>query len=195
MTKKWTQFTFCFTSMQVGIIWSSWTLLSATTNSTQQAYEIWKVVCSMNHTLLVGVEYDVCNIWFFAAQWALSVWWVVIWIGHNIYPCNQDWRQVITYYIKTGLERWWWREFVFINSCDLLVCVWWWSGTLNEISIGYQRRIPIFVQKGSGGWADRLDNTYLDGRREHDDTVKPIIWFETTKDLKILLDQYKVDIL
>ena len=39
------------------------------------------------------------------------------------------------------------------------------SGTLTEIAVAYQGDIPIIAIKGTGGWADKLADEYLDGRK------------------------------
>ena len=39
------------------------------------------------------------------------------------------------------------------------------SGTLNEIVVAYQAGIPVVVLKDSGGWSDKLAETYLDDRK------------------------------
>jgi uncharacterized protein (TIGR00725 family) len=66
--------------------------------------------------------------------------------------------------IVTGLERGGGREFVLVNSCDAIIAISGGSGTLTEIAIAYQLGIPIVVIEGTGGWADKLKNTFLDGR-------------------------------
>ena len=67
--------------------------------------------------------------------------------------------------IVTGLERGGGREFVLVNSCDAIIAVSGGSGTLTELAIAYQSNIPMVVIKGSGGWSDKLSNTYFDKRK------------------------------
>jgi len=67
--------------------------------------------------------------------------------------------------VVTGIERGGGREFVLINSCDAIICIAGGSGTLSEITIAYQLNIPIVVIKGTGGWSEKLANTYLDERK------------------------------
>ena len=52
--------------------------------------------------------------------------------------------------VCTGMERGGGREFVLVSSCDAIVVVGGGSGTLNEMTIAYQKKIPIFVMNGTG---------------------------------------------
>lgn len=49
--------------------------------------------------------------------------------------------------VCTGMERGGGREFVLVSSCDAIVVVGGGSGTLNEMTVAYQKKIPIFVMK------------------------------------------------
>lgn len=57
---------------------------------------------------------------------------------------------------------------MLVSSCDAIVAIGGGSGTLNEITVAYQKKIPIFVMKGTGGWADKLADQYLDDRYKTD---------------------------
>lgn len=67
--------------------------------------------------------------------------------------------------VCTGMERGGGREFVLAASCDALIGISGGSGTLNELVVAYQLNIPMVVLQGTGGWADRLANTYFDARQ------------------------------
>jgi uncharacterized protein (TIGR00725 family) len=67
--------------------------------------------------------------------------------------------------IATGIDRGGGREFVLINSCDVVIAIGGGSGTLTEIAIAYQLNIPVIVIENSGGWSDKLINTYIDERK------------------------------
>lgn len=67
--------------------------------------------------------------------------------------------------IVSGLERGGGREFVLVNSCDAVIAVSGGSGTLTELAIAYQLDIPMLVIKGSGGWSDKLADTFFDERK------------------------------
>jgi hypothetical protein len=67
--------------------------------------------------------------------------------------------------IATGLVRGGGRELTLGLSCDAIITLNGGSGTLNEIAVAYQANIPVVVLKGTGGWSDRLAETYLDDRK------------------------------
>lgn len=67
--------------------------------------------------------------------------------------------------VRTGTERGGGREWPFIKSCDAIIALGGGSGTLMEIAIAYQARIPVVGLTGSGGWTDRLNGTFLDERQ------------------------------
>ena len=66
--------------------------------------------------------------------------------------------------ISTGLDRGGGREFILSLSCDTIIAISGGSGTLTEIAMAYQADIPIIVLEDTGGWAQKLSNTYLDTR-------------------------------
>lgn len=68
-------------------------------------------------------------------------------------------------FICSGLERGGGREFVLVNSCDAIIIISGGSGTLTEAAIAYQLNIPVVALVGTGGWADKLADTYLDERK------------------------------
>lgn len=57
------------------------------------------------------------------------------------------------------------REYLLALSCDAIIALKGGAGTLNEITIAYQNKIPIIALKGIGGWTDKLANQYLDERK------------------------------
>lgn len=67
--------------------------------------------------------------------------------------------------VVTGQQRGGGREFSFILSCNAIICIGGGSGSLMEITMAYQAGIPVVVIKGSGGWSDKLRNTFLDERK------------------------------
>lgn len=67
--------------------------------------------------------------------------------------------------IITGLSRGGGREFLFVKSCDVIISIAGGSGTLMEIAMAYQARIPVVALQNSGGWSAKLANKFLDGRK------------------------------
>ena len=57
------------------------------------------------------------------------------------------------------------RDFLTAYSADAVIIVGGGAGTMIEVSVAYQKGIPLIAVKGSGGTADRVVDTYLDDRR------------------------------
>ncbi len=56
-------------------------------------------------------------------------------------------------------------EYQIITMCDGVILLGGGAGTLEEIAIAYRQEKPIVALRGTGGWADKLANTYLDERK------------------------------
>ena len=65
--------------------------------------------------------------------------------------------------IATGVGRA--RSDIMINSSDGIIVIGGEAGTLREIALAYKEGKPIVVLKGSGGWADKVADSYLDTRK------------------------------
>lgn len=159
---------------QIGIIGSSWTLIGW--DVLWIASMIGDVLWPMGHTLVIWVENDCKNLAYYVAASARRYGCDVLGVCHNKYKPDTERRHVVTHVVCTGMERGWGREFVFVNSCDLVIALWWWSGTLNEITIAYQSRIPVICIKWTGWRSDKLADTYLDERWRTDSSVHKIVW-------------------
>lgn len=155
---------------QIGVMWSAadlWYKLEVE----KIAYELWKLIAKNNYTLVYWAEKDTDSLSSIASRWAKSEWWLVAWITYwntpDIWWDMLDYTDII---INTWLNRWWWREFVLVSSCDAIIVVWWWSWTLNEMTIAYQKKIPIVVIEWTWWWADLLANKYIDDRYKTDNS-------------------------
>jgi len=58
------------------------------------------------------------------------------------------------------------REFVFIQSCDVVIALCGGAGTLMEMAMAYHDRIPIVVVEGLGGWSGKMAGQYFDDRKK-----------------------------
>lgn len=125
------------------------------------AYELGKEVAASGATLVYGAEKDYDSLSTAASRGARSVGGLTVGVtygkGHDIY----DDADVV---IATGLERGGGREFVLVLSCDAIIAVGGGSGTLTELVIGYQANIPLIVMENSGGWSEKLQDTFFDAR-------------------------------
>lgn len=149
------------------------------------AYEIGKIIAWKWHVLVYGAEKDSDSLSTNAARWAKSVWWLVMWVTYGKSPDVWGEMQELTdCMVCTGMERWGGREFVLVSSCDAIVVIGGWSGTLNEMTIAYQKKIPIFVMKWTGGWAEKLADQYMDDRYKTDPKRYPCKEVENIEQLE-----------
>lgn len=73
-------------------------------------------------------------------------------------------KNMADFVVASGLERGGGRELVLVLSCDAIIAVSGGSGTLTELAIAYQADIPMIAMTGTGGWSEKLADTYIDGR-------------------------------
>lgn len=59
------------------------------------------------------------------------------------------------------------REYLLTLACDSIIAIRGGSGTLNEITVAYQNKIPVVVLENTGGWSEKLSNIYLDERKRN----------------------------
>ena len=67
--------------------------------------------------------------------------------------------------VASGLVRGGGRETTLVLSCDAIITISGGSGTLTELAIAYQADIPMVAMKGTGGWSEKLADTFIDGRK------------------------------
>lgn len=147
------------------------------------AYNMGKAVALNWYTLVYWAEKDYDSLSTAAARWAKSVSWLTVWVT---YWNNSDiWWEMKKYtdvLICTGMQRWGWREFVLVSSCDVIIAIGWWSWTLNEITIAYQKKIPIVVMKWTWWWSDKLADEYIDDRYICDSSRYICKWASSIED-------------
>ncbi|MBU4512117.1 TIGR00725 family protein [Patescibacteria group bacterium] len=129
------------------------------------AEEVGRYVAESDNITVYGAEKDYDSLSTAASRGAKKAGGLTVGItygkGKDIYD-REGYTDVV---IPCGLERGGGREFVLVNACDGLIAISGGSGTLTEIAIAYQLNIPVVVLTGSGGWSDKLANTYLDDRK------------------------------
>lgn len=128
------------------------------------AFEIGKYIAKSGNITVYGAEKDYDSLSTAAARGAKSESGITVGVtygkGKDIWDKKGDTDIIIC----SGLERGGGREFVLVNSCDAIIIVSGGSGTLTETAIAYQLNIPIVALTGTGGWADKLADKYIDGR-------------------------------
>lgn len=128
------------------------------------AFEIGKLVAESGNILVYGAEKDYDSLSTAAARGAKSKNGLTVGVTYGKGKDIWDREGATDVIICSGLERGGGREFVLVNSCDALIIISGGSGTLTEAAIAYQLNIPIVALSGTGGWADKLAGTYIDGR-------------------------------
>ncbi len=148
--------------LQIGVMGSA-ADLNYSDEIQKLAEEVGELIARSGNITVYGAEKDYDSLSTAAAKGANSAGGLTVGVTHgkgkDIYDKNNT--DVI---IATGLERGGGREFVLVNSCDAVIAISGGSGTLTELAIAYQSDIPMIVLEGTGGWADKLADTYIDGR-------------------------------
>ncbi len=133
------------------------------------AYKLGQKIAINWYTLIYWAEKDCNSLSTSAAKWAKLKWGIVIWVTYwKTSKVRWEMENIVDGIICTGMERGGWREYILVSSCDAIIVIWWWSWTLNEITIAYQKKIPIFVLNWIWGWADKLSDKYIDDRYKTD---------------------------
>lgn len=128
------------------------------------AMQIGELLAQRQCVVVYGAEKDYDSLSTAAARGAKRAGGITVGVtygkGKNIYD-----KESTDICIVSGLERGGGREFVLSASCDAIIAISGGSGTLNELAIAYQLNIPMIVLAGTGGWADKLADKYIDARR------------------------------
>lgn len=129
------------------------------------AERLGELVAKSGHIIVYGAEKDFDSLSTAAARGAKRAGGLTVGItygkGKEIF--EKGYTDII---ISTGIDRGGGREFVLVNSCDVIIAICGGVGTLTELAIAYQSNIPMIVIEGTGGWADKLSNTYIDERKK-----------------------------
>lgn len=147
------------------------------------AAEIGTIIAKTGAALVFGAEKDVDSLSTIAARAARQHGGLTVGItygkGKAVFGEQPD------IVISTGLERGGGREFSLVLSCDGIICLGGGSGTLTEMLVAYQADLPIVAVTGTGGWADRLQDQFLDARNR-----RRVLPARTTQDaVSLLIDE------
>jgi uncharacterized protein (TIGR00725 family) len=150
--------------IQIGVMGSA-ADMSYTKDIENIAFNVGKLIAKSGNITVYGAEKDFDSLSTAAARGAKSENGLTVGITYgkdkNIWDKENNTDMIVV----TGIERGGGREFVLINSCDVVILISGGSGTLTEAAIAYQMNIPIIAIYGTGGWADKLADTYLDTRK------------------------------
>ncbi len=127
------------------------------------AFEVGKLIAESGNILVYGANKDQMTLPTEAARGAKGAGGLTVGITDGIGKkiLNKDNTDVV---IATGIEKGGGREFVLVNSCDVIITLSGGAGTLIEIAIAYEMGIPVIALSGTGGWSDKLAGEYLDAR-------------------------------
>lgn len=135
----------------------------------EKAFALWKKLAESWYVVVYGAEKDSDSLSTAAARGAKSGGWITVGVTYgkqsDIWGEMKDQTDVI---VCTGMERWGGRELVLVSSCDAIITLGGGSGTLNEMTIAYQKKIPIVCMRWTGGWTDKLAWEYIDERYKQD---------------------------
>jgi len=151
-------------NIQIGVMGSAQDL-KYSKQAEDFAKELGKLIAKENAVLVYGAEKDCCSLSTITAKSAKDSGGTTLAItygkGKEVWG-GKDYQPSIV--VPCGLERGGGREFVLGLSCDVIIAISGGSGTLNEIAVAYQANIPIVVVNIFGGWANKLNNKFLDER-------------------------------
>ncbi len=128
------------------------------------AREIGREVALSGNIVVYGAEKDYDSLSTQAAKGAKEVGGTTVGVTYGKGKDIREQEGFTDVLIVTGLERGGGREFVLVNSCDAIIAISGGSGTLTEMAIAYQSNIPIVVMANTGGWSEKLGDTYIDSR-------------------------------
>jgi len=150
--------------IQIGIMGSA-ADLNYSKNIEYLAFQIGKIVAERGAITVYGAEKDYDSLSTSAARGAKSAGGMTVGVTYGKEKDIWDKDENTDVIIATGIERGGGREFVLVNSCDVIIIVSGGSGTLTETAIAYQANIPMIAMVNTGGWADKLAGTYIDDRK------------------------------
>jgi uncharacterized protein (TIGR00725 family) len=128
------------------------------------AEKLGRLIAQSGNITVYGAEKDSDSLSTAAARGAKSAGGLTVGVTYGKGKDIWDKDEFTDVIVCSGLERGGGREFVLVNSCDAVIAISGGSGTINELSIAYQLDIPMVVMKGTGGWAEKMADTYFDGR-------------------------------
>lgn len=128
------------------------------------AFEVGKRIAESGNITVYGAEKDYDSLSTAASRGAKSLGGLTVGVTYGKGKDIWDKEGMTDVTIVTGMERGGGREFVLVNSCDVLIIISGGSGTLTETAIAYQMNIPVIAITGTGGWADKLAGQYIDAR-------------------------------
>lgn len=148
--------------LQIGVMGSA-ADLKYSTEISKLAEKVGELIAESGNITIYGAEKDCDSLSTAASRGAKRGGGLTVGVTYGKHKDIYD-KENTDVIIPCGLERGGGREFVLVNSCDCIIAISGGSGTLTEIAIAYQSDIPVIVLSGTGGWADKLANKFIDDR-------------------------------
>ena len=149
--------------IQIGVMGSG-ADLNYSSEVEKVAFELGRLIAKSKNITVFGAEKDYDSLSTAAARGAKQEGGLTVGVTYSTGKKIWDKDGNTDVIVVTGLERGGGREFILINSCDVIVAISGGSGTLTEMAISYQLNIPVVALVGFGGWADKLAGTFIDDR-------------------------------
>ena len=150
--------------LQIGVMGSA-SDLRYSKEIEQIAFEVGREIAESKNITVYGAEKDGDSLSTAAARGAKSAGGLTVGVTYGKGKDIWDTENTTDIIIATGIERGGGREFVLVNSCDAIISISGGSGTLTELAIAYQSNIPMVAIKNTGGWSDKLADTFIDERK------------------------------
>lgn len=149
-------------AIQIGVI-GSMADIKLNHDLVKTARQLGREIAGHRAVLLFGFEGDFSSVSALAALSAQKAKGQVVAFAWS--PEKPDLKKLTSIAVVTGQARGGGREFSFILSCDAIISLGGGSGTLMEISMAYQAKIPVIAIKGTSGWSEKLIGQFLDDRK------------------------------
>lgn len=130
------------------------------------AFEIGKEIAGAGAVLVFGIEPEADTLPTVAMRGAKMHGGMTIGmsVGKDKRTYNDDPPDIV---ICSGLGPDGGREYALAVSCDVIIAIGGGSGTLKEMACAYSADIPLIAMRGTGGWAEKLIDQYIDARKRN----------------------------
>jgi uncharacterized protein (TIGR00725 family) len=171
------------TKLQIGVIGSAGE--DRTETAEVMARELGKAIAEKGHVLVFGPELKPPSLSTIAAEEAKKNGGITLAVALGRGKTKFEGMDHASAWVYTDQSGGGGREVILANSCDGVIVLGGGVGTLIEIALSYTNLAPIVLMENTGGWADRLTESYLDSRKKTElykasSVTEAIEYIETT---------------
>jgi len=149
--------------LQIGVMGSA-ADLKYTKKVAETAERLGELIAEAGAVLVFGAEKDSDSLSTAACRGAKKNGGLAVGVTYGKHKDVWE-KDMADFIVASGLERGGGRETTLVLSCDAVIAVSGGSGTLTELAIAYQADIPMVAMTNTGGWSEKLANSYIDGRK------------------------------